>query len=234
MAGRRLLGFGLAALVALGSAVAAPVVAAPVVAAPAVAASTAAWPLTPAQRAAVERGDIVVVAERRAARSDQPVSATLAALKVAATPDAVFDVLTDCAAAPAWMPHLVECRILEADAAGTSELIAHRVHYGWFAPRIDYVFRVQLRDRRRITFENVSGDLAQNDGAWALEAAADGTSTIVTYTVSTRPKFYVPQWLYRRAVRAELPGMLRALRQRAESAPPDTRRPAGARAALRG
>jgi ribosome-associated toxin RatA of RatAB toxin-antitoxin module len=223
MAGRRLLGFGLAALVALGSAVAASAAAAP-----AVAASTAAWPLTPAQRAAVERGDIVVVAERRAARSDQPVAATLAALKVAATPDAVFDVLTDCAAAPAWMPHLVECRILEADAAGTSELIAHRVHYGWFAPRIDYVFRVQLRDRRRITFENVSGDLAQNDGVWALEAAADGTSTIVTYTVSTRPKFYVPQWLYRRAVRAELPGMLRALRQRAESAPPDTRRPAGA------
>jgi ribosome-associated toxin RatA of RatAB toxin-antitoxin module len=213
MAGRRLLGFCFTALVALASSVAAP---------------AAAWPLTPARRAAVERGEIVVVAERRAARSDQPVAATLAALKVAATPDTVFAVLTDCAAAPAWMPHLVECRILEADATGTSELIAHRVHYGWFAPRIDYVFRVQLRDRRRIAFENVSGDLAQNDGVWALEAAADGTSTIVTYTVSTRPKFYVPQWLYRRAVRAELPDMLRALRQRAESAPPDTRRPAGA------
>jgi ribosome-associated toxin RatA of RatAB toxin-antitoxin module len=209
----RLLGFGFSVLVALGASVAAP---------------AAAWPMTPAQRAAVERGEIVVVAERRAARSDQPVAATLAALKVAATPDAVFAVLTDCAAAPAWMPHLVECRILETDATGTSELIAHRVHYGWFAPRIDYVFRVLLRDRRSITFENVSGDLAQNDGIWALETAADGTSTIVTYTVRTRPKFYVPQWLYRRAVRAELPGMLRALRQRAESTTPDSRRPAGA------
>jgi ribosome-associated toxin RatA of RatAB toxin-antitoxin module len=204
MVGLRLLGFGFTVLVALGSSVAAP---------------AAAWPMTPAQRAAVEQGEIVVVADRRAARSDQPVAATSAALKVAATPDAVFAVLTDCAAAPAWMPHLVECRILEADATGASELIAHRVHYGWFAPRIDYVFRVQLRDRRSITFENVSGDLAQNDGIWALETAADGTSTIVTYTVRTRPKFYVPQWLYRRAVRAELPGMLRALRQRAELAP---------------
>jgi ribosome-associated toxin RatA of RatAB toxin-antitoxin module len=192
------------------------------------AATSAAWAMTPAQRAAVERGDIVVVADRRAAQGNQPVSATLAALKVAATPDAVFAVLTDCAAAPAWMPHLVECRVLETDAANTSELIAHRVHYGWFAPRIDYVFRVHLRDRRSIAFENVSGDLAQNDGIWALESAADGGSTIVTYSVRTRPKFYVPQWLYRRAVRAELPGMLRALRQQAESAPRGGGRPAGA------
>jgi Polyketide cyclase / dehydrase and lipid transport len=114
------------------------------------------------------------------------------------------------------------------DAARATELIAHRVHYGWFAPRIDYVFRVQLRDRRSISFANVSGDLAQNDGAWELETAADGVSTIVTYAVRTRPKFYVPQWLYRRAVRAELPAMLRALRERAESTPRGSLRRAGA------
>jgi uncharacterized membrane protein len=204
MACARFLGFGGLAFLAL---------------CPSVAAAAPAWSMTPAQRAAVERGEVVVVADRRAARNDQPVAATLAALRVAAPPDTVFAVLTDCAAAPAWMPHLVECRVLEADAAQASELIAHRVHYGWFAPRIDYVFRVQLRERRSISFENVSGDLAQNDGAWALETAADGVSTIVTYTVRTRPKFYVPQWLYRRAVRAELPDMLRALRTRAESTP---------------
>jgi uncharacterized membrane protein len=182
----------------------------------ATAATGAAWILSAAQRAAVERGEVVVVAERGAAPPGQPAAETSAAVRVAATPEAVFDVLTDCAAAPAWMPHLVECRVLETDAAGTSELVAHRIHYGWFAPRIDYVFRTHLADRRRITFENVSGDLAQNDGVWALEGAADGASTLVTYTVRARPRFYVPQWLYRRAVRAELPDMLRALRQRAE------------------
>jgi ribosome-associated toxin RatA of RatAB toxin-antitoxin module len=213
MACPRWLWFGYSVLLALGSSVAAP---------------AGAWAMTTAQRAAVERGDIVIVADRRAAPRDQPVEATLAALKVAAAPEAVFAVLTDCAAAPAWMPHLVECRVLETDVGRNSELIAHRVHYGWFAPRIDYVFRVQLRDRRTIAFENVSGDLAQNDGVWALETAADGASTIVTYTVRTRPKFYVPQWLYRRAVRAELPGMLRALRKRAESTPRDDQRRAGA------
>jgi len=46
--------------------------------------------------------------------------------------------------------------------------------------------------------------------------------------VRTRPKFYVPQWLYRRAVRAELPGMLRALRKQAESTPGEGPRRAGA------
>jgi uncharacterized membrane protein len=212
MGSLRWLWLGSSALLALGAAIAVPAVA---------------WPMTAAERAAVERGDIVVVAQRRAAPAGKPAEATLAAVKVAATPEAVFAVLTDCAAAPRWMPHLVECRVLETDAARSTELIAHRVHYGWFAPRIDYVFRVHLRDPRRIAFENVSGDLAQNDGVWALDTAVDGHSTIVTYSVRTRPRFYVPQWLYRRAVRAELPDMLRALRRQAESAQTPGR-PAGA------
>ncbi len=187
--------------------------------APGVAPAAVAWSMNATQRSAVERGDIVVMAERRVTSADDRVSATLAAVRVAATPDAVFAVLTDCAAAPEWMPHLVECRVVETDRLRSSELIAHRVHYGWFAPRIDYVFRAHLQDRRRIVFENVSGDLVENDGTWALEQATDGVSTIVTYRVRTRPRFYVPQWLSRRAVRSELPDMLRALRRRAETAP---------------
>ncbi len=195
--------------------------------APSIAPGTGAWSMTAMQRSAVERGEIVVIADRRGAADGEAAGATLAALKVAASPDTVFDVLTDCASATEWMPHLVECRVVESDSARASELVAHRVNYGWFAPRIDYVFRADLRDRRRIVFENVSGDLAENDGIWALEPAIDGVSTIVTYRARTRPRFYVPQWLYRRAVRAELPNLLRALRRRADESvrspsPPQT------------
>lgn len=176
----------------------------------------AAWPLDATQRAAVERGEIVVIAARDDAPGGRGAATARAALRIAAVPDTVFGVMTDCDNAARWVPRMVSCQVLAVDAARSVERIAHRFDYGWYAPQIDYVFRARYEGRRRIVFENVSGDLDENDGAWELEHAADGVSTIVTYTVRTKPKFYVPQWLCLRGVRTEIPAMLQALRARAE------------------
>lgn len=179
-------------------------------------AGAAAWSLSAAQRAAIERREIVVVADRTAATDGRGTVVARAAVRIAAAPDTVFAIMTDCLSATTWVPHLVSCRVLQSDPGTATDLIEHRVDYGWFVPRIDYVFRARHTDRRRIAFENVSGDLDENEGVWDLEPIADGQATIVTYTVRTRPKFKVPQWLYRRGVQAEIPGLLDALRKRAE------------------
>jgi ribosome-associated toxin RatA of RatAB toxin-antitoxin module len=179
-------------------------------------AGAAAWPLDATQRAAVERGEILVIAARDDAPGGRGAATARAALRIAAPPDKVFDVMTDCASAARWVPRMLSCEVIESDPARSMELIAHRVDYGWYAPRIDYVFRARYEGRRRIAFDHVSGDLEANDGAWELERAADGVSTVVTYTVRTKPAFYLPQWLYLRGVQAEIPALLRALRARAE------------------
>ncbi len=176
----------------------------------------AAWALSTPQRAAVERGDVIVVASREGGATGPKATSAQAAIRIAAPPDTVFGIMTDCAAAATWVPRLVSCRVVESDPGQSTEVIAHRVDYGWFAPRIDYVFRAHYADRRAIRFEHVSGDLDENEGAWALELAADGVSTLVTYRARTRPRFPVPQWLYQRGVSTEVPGLLRALRARAE------------------
>jgi ribosome-associated toxin RatA of RatAB toxin-antitoxin module len=184
-------------------------------------AAASAWDLSRAQREAVERGEIVVVAARATGPAQdqsrgRPLTTVQAAVRIAAAPDAVFAVMTDCADAPRWVPRLEACRVLATDTTGTLQTIAHRVDYGWFLPRFEYVFEQRQESRRRITFVHVSGDLDENRGVWALEDAADGRSTIVTYSVRSRPKFHVPARLYERGVTAEIPALLRALRSRAE------------------
>ncbi|MCU0758799.1 MAG: SRPBCC family protein [Steroidobacteraceae bacterium] len=178
---------------------------------------TAAWTLAPSQRTAVERGEIVVADDRDPAAGGEDAALARAAVRIAAPPDRVFAVMTDCAAAPGWVPFMVSCRVLETTAGGAEQLIAHRVDYGWYAPRVDYVFRASYRDRREVRFANVSGDLLENDGLWNLELAADGVSTLVTYRVRVRPRFYLPQWLYRRGLKSEIPALLEALRKQAEA-----------------
>jgi uncharacterized protein YndB with AHSA1/START domain len=186
---------------------------------PSAPACAAAWPLAPSQRAAVERGEIVIADDRDPKAGGLDAAIARAAVRIAAPPDRVFDVMTDCTAAPAWVPFMVRCQVLETTAGGAEQLIAHRVDYGWYAPRVDYVFRASYRDRREVRFANVSGDLLENDGLWSLELAADGVSTLVTYRVRVRPRFYLPQWLYRRGLRSEIPALLEALRKQAEAPP---------------
>jgi uncharacterized membrane protein len=176
----------------------------------------AALVLSSADVAAVERGDVVVVAARDTTGADTPATSAHAAIRISASPERVFAVMTDCALAPAWVPRLVSCQVLESDPARATEVIAHQVDYGWFAPRIQYSFRTHYENRRRIRFEHVGGDLLENEGAWELALAADGVATIVTYRVRTRPRFAVPQRLYQLGVSREIPALLRALRARAE------------------
>ncbi len=175
-----------------------------------------AWELNAAQRAMIATGQIVVVGDRDSKGAAGRAAVIQAAVRIQAPRETVFQIMTDCAAAAAWVPHLVRCEVVERDPAGSWEVIAHRVDYGWYAPRVEYVFRARYENRSRIIFEHVSGDFDQNEGMWALETVEDGAATLLTYRVRSQPKMYVPSWLYQRSVESELPALLRALRTRAQ------------------
>lgn len=179
------------------------------------AAGADAWQLSEAQIAAVRAGEVVVVAVRERGAAGHRTATINAAVLVRAPIEAVFKVMTDCPAAASWVPHLVSCAVLEADVQGGWEVIAHEVDYGWFAPRVRYAFRATYTDARSIRFEHVSGDFETNEGMWSLRPTDSGTATLVTYRVRSRPRMYVPNWLYERSIRAEIPALLKALRERA-------------------
>lgn len=177
-------------------------------------AAGSAWDLSDAQNIAVRAGEVVVVAVRDGGAAGHRTATIHAAVRVQAAVQAVFEVMTDCAAAPSWVPHLVSCVVLESDPRGGWEVIAHEVDYGWFAPRVRYTFRASYTGSNTIRFEHVRGDFEKNEGIWSLMPLDDGAATLVTYRVQSRPKMYVPNWLYERSIRAGIPELLKALRER--------------------
>lgn len=178
----------------------------------AVAAGEPDWPLTPEQKARLERGEVLVQADL--ARSGTAGDARAAVL-VRAPRAIIYRNMTNCERALGFVPHLVHCQVLETSPDGRSELVEHEVDYGWYLPRASYVFRARYDPGQRVRFEAVSGDFRVNEGLWELVPRADG-AVVVTYRVRLRPRFYVPRWLVRRSLRRELPALMRALRDASE------------------
>jgi uncharacterized protein YndB with AHSA1/START domain len=160
-------------------------------------------------------GEVIVeeVASSEPARARGQIRA---AVRIAASPEAVWAVMTDCAQATTFVPGLKRCRRVAGAADGSWEEIEHEVRYEWFLPAVRYVFRATYDRPHRIDFHRVSGDLKQEEGAWLLLATADGSATVVQYDVYLDLGFFIPQALVTRSLRRDLPAALAGLRERAQ------------------
>jgi ribosome-associated toxin RatA of RatAB toxin-antitoxin module len=168
--------------------------------------------LTPAESARVNHGEIVI---RANLDSSQRRGTVRAAMLVNATPDVVFQAMTNCADAMKYVPHLRRCRVLPQPATGASRLVEHEIDFGWYAPKISYVFQADVVTDRRIAFRQVRGDFKTNQGVWEFEPS--GSRTLVRYRVEIDPPGYVPNWLARSTFRRELPQMLAGLKRHCEA-----------------
>ncbi len=172
------------------------------------------WFDAPEHRARLAAGDIIVTSD---SPTDVPRGRIHAAVQIAAEPEAIWVVMTDCARAPSFVPNLKRCELLEAARDGTWEVLRHDVKYLWLWPRIHYVFRAEYRRPQRIDFRRVSGDLKEQEGSWILEPLPDGRHTIVGYEVYLDPGIWVPRSIVRRALARDLPALLSALRTRVQN-----------------
>ncbi len=172
------------------------------------------WNLTPTQRAALARGDVLVeaVMDRTATGGN-----LRAAVQIGAPAARVYAVMMDCEAALRFVPHLQSCKVLERSADGRSAVIEHVSDLGWYAPRTRYAFRAEYDPPHSVDFRHVSGDFSENEGRWELIPIDQGRATIVTYRVRVVPKIAVPRWLVRATLKRELPDLLRSLRRFSEA-----------------
>ncbi len=176
----------------------------------------AGWFEAPEVTARLASGEIVV-AESPSAGTQR--GRVRAAVRIAADPEAIWKVMTNCARAPEFVPNLRHCEVLEAAADGSWEVLRHEVKYLWLWPRLHYVFRADYRRPERVDFRHVSGDFKEQEGSWILRRLPDTAHTIVGYEVYLDPGFRVPQSIVRRALAKDLPALLSALRNRVQSEP---------------
>jgi ribosome-associated toxin RatA of RatAB toxin-antitoxin module len=180
------------------------------------------WELTGEQRAELAQGGVIVIADVDPSR---PRGEVKAAVQITAGAEHVFRTLTDCEQALDFVPHLERCRVLESAPDDSWQVVEHVVDYGWYTPRIAYVFRAEHEPFARIRFTQVRGDLKVHEGTWELtpaDAEAAGPATIVTYSVRVVPRFFVPRRMLQSSLKRDLPDLMRALRARCEAVPDES------------
>jgi len=178
------------------------------------AARAADFQLTPDEIRRVDAREIVI---RAALDSGQRRGTVRAAVKIDAPPALVFQVMGSCADAVRYVPHLRLCRVRDRAHDGTWQLVEQEIDFGWYAPRLKWVFRAEFVQDQSITFRQVAGDFKQNYGLWEFEATDGGAGTLLRYRATIDPPGYVPNWLARSTFKRELPQMLSDLRKRCEA-----------------
>jgi hypothetical protein len=163
------------------------------------------------------------VAVRVAFEDDQERMQVHAAVKIHASPETVWRVLTDCDHAASFIPGVKRCRRVQSAPDGSWDIVEQEAKYSWLMPAITTVIRADYKRPERIDFKRISGDLKAEDGHWMLvdppppKASDTQESTLVEYELHVEPGFWIPRFLLRHSLRTELPAVLKAVRTRSES-----------------
>lgn len=139
-----------------------------------------------------------------------------AALRVHASRDVLWRVLTSCAEALQIVPGLKVCDVEESAPDESWQRIRQVMDYSWYVPRVNFEVRANYTKPSAISFEKIAGDRLRLRGSWSLQS--DGDYTVAYYDLDFAPGFWVPRWFVRSALKRDLPVMLRALRAHAEAA----------------
>lgn len=163
---------------------------------------------TAAEEARLRRGDVVA----RIVQERGPGGRLVAAIDIPAAPSVVWSVMLDCARAPAYVPGLDSCRIVEATADGSSDIREHRIRWIALLPKLTLRFRSSYIAEREISVARISGDLAAMQGAWRLEPLDDGRATRLHYDFRIVPSTLLPSGLVRAGLLRDTPKVLQAVR----------------------
>ena len=122
---------------------------------PVAAGAQSTWVTDPAIQQRLAAGEVVVATS---AIDPAHLSGRVrAAVRIAAAPDAIWRVVTDCREALAFVPGLRHCRLVEGAADGSWQDVEHEVRYSWLLPTVRYVFRADYDRPHRIDFRRPAG-----------------------------------------------------------------------------
>jgi len=160
------------------------------------------------EEARLARGEVVAhIIEERG-----PGGRLRAAIDIPAPASAVWRVMLDCGRAPAYVPGLEACSVLEAAPDGSGDIREHRVRWIGLLPPLTLRFRSEYAPEREIRVARIGGDLAAMQGVWRLEPREQGRATRLHYDFRIVPRTPLPAALVRAQLRRETPRVLIAVR----------------------
>ena len=124
----------------------------------------------------------------------------------------VWQVLVDCKRAPAVMPNLTGCAVLQTGPGNAWDVREHRVHWISVLPDIRTQFRSDYVRETSIMFKRTSGDMLALEGSWRLEPLNAGSATRLRYDARVGFGALIPSFVIRNALSADVPEFLKAIR----------------------
>jgi uncharacterized membrane protein len=171
--------------------------------------------LDPRSEDRLRRGEAVVRIKHLETGKGAQVSA---AIDIELPAARVWPVMTDCERAPTYVPGLISCKVLQRDPDGDWDIREHISSPGWPLPDFRTVFRSTYELERRVRFSRIDGDLKRSEGEWLLVPRERGQSTRVIYSAELEYDTWLPAFLLRDHLAAQMPRVLLALRKRCETA----------------
>jgi ribosome-associated toxin RatA of RatAB toxin-antitoxin module len=165
--------------------------------------------LPSSQRDSLRNGQTVVTGEQ---------GQYVARVLVAATPDVVWQVLTDYANLSKFIPNMTSSRILENN--GSSKVVEQIDSRQVFLfPVISRTkLAIQETDRERIDFSLIDGDLSTMEGYWKMESVSSvpgrpANQILITYSVNAQPNGSTPTDAFYSIFKEALNETLQAIKQ---------------------
>jgi hypothetical protein len=171
------------------------------------------WVTAPATQAQLNAGQVIVQSGFDAKQARVNVDA---AIRVHATAQTLWPLITRCDSASLLIPGLKHCKELSSAPDGTWAVVEHDIKVAALLPTVHSVYRADYHAPYRMNFHRIAGDMKDEVGVWLLQPSADGQSTTIEYRVAMQPGFFVPHGMVRRSLKKQLPAALVALRKRAE------------------
>ncbi|MBC7544803.1 MAG: SRPBCC family protein [Candidatus Sericytochromatia bacterium] len=127
-------------------------------------------------------------------------------------PDTVYAVLADPRPSPEFLPYVTNVWIDRQQ--GNDQVVRYRArHFGLFD--VEYSQSRHLQPPDRVSFAQLKGPFKKVEGQWLVAPALEGTR--LTYSVQVDPGFFVPGPLQSFFLKQGLPGLINAIKSRAES-----------------
>lgn len=174
------------------------------------------WVGAPATQAQLDAGRVIVQSGFDAKQSRVSVDA---AIRVHASPQAIWPLITRCDSAAILIPGLKHCKLMSSAPDGSWAVVEHDIKFAALLPMVHSVYRADYHAPYRMDFHRIAGDMKDEVGVWLLQPSTDGSSTTIEYRVAMQPGFFVPHGMVRRSLKKQLPAALLALRKRAEHSP---------------